>query len=194
MDAAADTLTVLERIQDNSAELMAELFERLEVEERELAPTVDAQWVRRHAHLTLPKHTLSTRLQGLKLAAHLRHQMVQAFECEIRGLHLSSSSALSRACHDLRASPIASFAAVSQQNADNLAKSMQMMLEQKVQVMEDKWVALCAKRCHQSLAHFHVTRTDGDPGVVVVKGENISDDELLDVEADPKVIRFRHLP
>ena len=181
MDAVPASTAVLESIRDTSADLAALLFEQLGVNERTLPPAVDPKWIQQHVHLTIPKHAISVRLQRLGLAAHLRRRLVQAFETEVRVLHSDATSALTRACHDLRTPPDASLASAHQQIAQRLVASAQEMFERRVQLREDELVALCAK-------HSRQPDPMEDLGPIVVKEEDVSDEDALDVEADPKVI------
>jgi len=192
MDAVGDGVAALERIQSTFSEFLS-LFERLNVKEREVAPAVDALWIRRRAHLTVPKHSLSSRLSRLGLVAHLQRQLIQAFENEIHALHTVASSALSQACHDLRATPVASPIPEGQQSAEKLAESAQIMFERRVRMTEDNLVALCAAQIRQSSPHTRSKKShpaDEDSALIVVKTEDFSDEGSPGVEADPKVIEL----
>ena len=184
-----DTVPVLESIRDTSADLVACLFEQLNVNDRTLPPAIDPKWIQQHAHLTIPKHSISVRLQRLGLAARLRRRLVQTFETEVRVLHSDATSELIQACHNLRTSPDASLASAHQQIAQRLVASAQEMFERRVQLREDERVALCAEHCRQPPPRAKLPHpTKADSGTIVVKEEDVSDEDSLDVEPDPKVV------
>jgi len=191
MDATTDSTRILESIRDTFADLSVQLSERLTLEERDLPPAVDTQWVQRHARLAIPRHTLSPKLQRLGLDAHVRRQMVRAFEDGIRALHTNTASLLLRACNDMRTFSDTCSAPVHREMVEKLIISTQRTFERRIQRKEDDWVALCAEQHHQPSPHRRgkAPRTPSDDSdLALVKEEELSDEELPGVEADPKVI------
>ena len=190
MDAVPVSAAVLESIRDTSADFAARLFEQLTVNERTLPPAIDPTWIQQHAHLTIPKHAISVRLQRLGLAAHLRRRLVQTFENGVRVMHTHATSKLIQTCHDLRTSPNASLASAHNRIAQRLVATAQEMFEQRVQLREDEWVALCAEHSRQSPRVKLPHPMKEDLGLIVVKEEDVSDEYSLGVEPDPKVVEL----
>ena len=178
----------LESIRDTSADFATRLFEQLNVNERTLPPAIDSKWIQQHAHLTIPKHSISVRLQRFGLAVHLRRRLVQTFETEVQVLHSDATSELIQACHNLRTSPDASLASAHQQIAQRLVASAQEIFKRRVQLREDERVALCAEHCSQPPRAKLPHPTKADLGPIVVKEEDVSDEDSLDIEPDPKVV------